>query len=97
MRAPGASRDFSAEMDMTPRGVRPAAAFAIGLAILAVAACGKGPSGPTAPSTASSGIRDDAALFRLISQADPLSRYSVFPDADEFTTGGSMDQERIVR
>jgi hypothetical protein len=86
---------------MRPRTVQSAAAFAARVVILGAVGCGGGaPSGPTAPSTASTGIRDDAALFRLISQTDPLSRYSVFPDADEFTTGrlnGSEAHRPVIR
>jgi Cytochrome P460 len=91
---------IQAEVDMTPQAVRSAAAFVAGLVIVGAAACGNAPTGPTAPSTASTGIRDDAALFRLISQTDPLSRYSVFPDADEFTTGrlnGSEAHRPVIR
>lgn len=70
---------------------------------LAVAACGSGGSSvetPTGPTTASTGIRDDAALFRLVSQTDPFSRYTVFPNAEEFTTGrlnGSEAHRPVIR
>jgi hypothetical protein len=65
-------------------------------------ACGSGGSAaetPTGP-TAAAGIRDDAALFRLVSQTDPFSRYTVFPNAEEFTTGrldGSEAHRPVIR
>ena len=77
------------------------------LAIVAVVtgvSCGKQggtQSGtPTAPSAPSSGIRDDASLFRLISQTDAFGRYTVFPNAEEFTTGrlnGSEAHRPVIR
>lgn len=62
--------------------------------------CGSQPSQPTAPSATTSAIRDDASFFRQISQTDPLSRYSVLPSAEEFTTGrldGSEAHRPIIR
>ena len=69
----------------------------------AVAACGSGGSTtetPTGPTTSMTGVRDDAALFRLVSQTDPFSRYTVFPNAEEFTTGrlnGSEAHRPVIR
>ena len=73
-----------------------------------VGSCGGGsaatPTGPTssAPSglTLSSGVRDDAAMFRLVTQTDPFSRYTAFPNAEEFTTGrlnGSEAHRPVIR
>lgn len=62
--------------------------------------CGSKEGAPTAPSSPSSAIRDDATFFRLISQTDPFSRYTVFPNAEEFTTGrlnGSEAHRPLVR
>ena len=74
------------------------------MAILAVApSCGQSattPTAPTAPSAPGAAIRDDAALFRLVSQTDPFTRYTVFPNADEFTTGrlnGSEAHGPVIR
>ncbi len=69
-------------------------------AVLAVAPSCAPSTTPTAPSSTSSGVRDDAAFFRQISQTDPLTRYTVFPNADEFTTGrlnGSEAHRPIIR
>jgi len=69
----------------------------------AVAACGSGESAtgtPTGPTTAATGIRDDAALFRMVSQTDPFARYGVFPNAEELTAGrldGSEAHRPVVR
>ncbi|MGH9383347.1 MAG: cytochrome P460 family protein [Vicinamibacterales bacterium] len=55
---------------------------------------------PTSPSTSRSAIRDDAALFRLIAQTDAFTRYTVFPNAEEFTTGrlnGSEAHRPVIR
>ncbi len=71
--------------------------------LLAVAvSCGKTETTPTAPTGSTSGaaIRDDGSLFRLVSQTDPFSRYTVFPNADEFTTGrlnGSEAHRPVIR
>lgn len=65
--------------------------------LLLTAACSD--STPTAP-TGQSGIRDDASLFRLITQTEPLAMYTSFPNADEFTTGrlnGSEAHRPVVR
>ncbi|MEO7133194.1 MAG: cytochrome P460 family protein [Vicinamibacterales bacterium] len=62
--------------------------------------CGSQTSPPTAPSSTSSAIRDDAAFFRQITQIDPLSRYTVLPNAEEFATGrldGSEAHRPIIR
>ena len=76
----------------------------VAMAVLAIApSCGQSGASsttPTAPSSTSSGIRDDAAFFRQISQTDPLTRYTVFPNADEFTTGrliGSEAHRPVIR
>lgn len=69
----------------------------------AAVSCGKDASSPTAPTgttTSGTAIRDDASLFRLVSQTDPFSRYSTFPNADEFTTGrlnGSEAHRPVIR
>jgi len=66
-------------------------------------ACGSGGSAagtPTAPTSSTTAVRDDAALFRLVSQTDPFSRYTVFPNAEEFTTGrlnGSEAHRPVIR
>jgi hypothetical protein len=66
------------------------------VALLGAAACDdSNPAGPSA-----TGIDDDAAYFRLISQTDPFTSYTVFPRADEFATGqlnGSEAHRSIVR
>ena len=77
-------------------------ALTVSLPLVAAACGGSGGavSGPTAPTTASSGLRDDAAVFRLVTQTDPFSRYTVFPNADEFATGrlnGSEAHRPVIR
>jgi hypothetical protein len=45
-------------------------------------------------------VTDDASLFRLFTQADPVSGYVPFPDAEEFATGrlnGSEAHRPLVR
>ena len=45
-------------------------------------------------------MRTDAALFALVAQTDPFGRYTVFPSADEFTTGrldGSEAHRPVIR
>ena len=75
----------------------------IGVALVALVlgiGCGSQPSAPTAPSSTTSAIRDDASFFRQFTQTDPLSRYTVLPNAEEFTTGrldGSEAHRPIVR
>lgn len=62
--------------------------------------CGSQTSPPTSPSGISSAIRDDASLFRQVTQTDPLSRYTVLPNAEEFTSGrldGSEAHRPIIR
>ena len=62
--------------------------------------CGSQPGQPTAPSSSTSAIRDDASFFRQITQTDPFSRYTVLPNAEELTTGrldGSEAHRPIVR
>ena len=67
--------------------------------VLLTVACGN--SGAVAPSGQSgSGIQDDASLFRLITQTEPLTAYVPFPNAEEFTAGrlnGSEAHRPIVR
>lgn len=83
---------------MTSRRLRISFAAA---ALSAAAACGGSQPAPTSPSgPASSALRDDASLFRLVSQTDPFSRYTVFPNAEEFTTGrlnGSEAHRPVIR
>lgn len=59
------------------------------------------PSGPTAPAPApTTAILDDASLFRLIAQTEPFGSYTLFPNAEEFTTGrlnGSEAHRTVVR
>jgi len=69
---------------------------------LAVAAgCGGPQSTPTSPTGASaSSLRDDASLFRLVSQTDSFTRYTLLPNAEEFATGrlnGSEAHRPIIR
>lgn len=69
---------------------------------LAVAtACGGSPSTPTSPGGAPAGtLRDDASLFRLVSQTDPFARYTLLPNAEEFAAGrlnGSEAHRSVVR
>jgi len=73
-------------------------------AILTGASCGGSgdtASGtPTSPSSSGSGPRTDAALFALVTQTDAFGRYTVFPNADEFTSGrlnGSEAHRPVIR
>ena len=73
-------------------------------ALLGVSSCRGGDMGtrsPTAPSSeAAGGVPDNAALFRLITQTEPFARYTLFPNADEFTDGrlnGSEAHRPTVR
>ena len=55
---------------------------------------------PTSPSSSGSAVRTDAAMFALVTQTDPFGRYTVFPNADEFTTGrlnGSEAHRPVIR
>jgi hypothetical protein len=64
---------------------------------LLIAACAKA---PTAPSSSTTGVADDAALFRLISSTDAFTNYVSFPSAEEFATGrltGSEAHAPVVR
>lgn len=76
-----------------------AAFLVFGVAV--AAACGGSQSTPTSPSGApASALRDDASLFRLVSQTDPFTRYTVLPNAEEFATGrlnGSEAHRPIIR
>jgi hypothetical protein len=62
-------------------------------------ACGESNRPPDGPSPAD-GVRDSAALFRLITQTDPLTAYTLFPNVEEFTLGrlnGSEAHRSVVR
>ena len=69
--------------------------------LAAAVACGGSQSTPTSASgAAASALRDDASLFRLVSQTDPFSRYTVLANAEEFATGrlnGSEAHRPIIR
>ncbi|MBA3298163.1 MAG: cytochrome P460 family protein [Acidobacteria bacterium] len=55
---------------------------------------------PTSPSPPGSSIRTDAGLFQLITQTDAFGRYTVFPNAEELTTGrlnGSEAHRPVMR
>jgi hypothetical protein len=61
-------------------------------------ACGESNRTPAGPSPAD-GIQDSAALFQLITQTDPLTAYTLFPNVEEFTVGrlnGSEAHRPIV-
>jgi hypothetical protein len=67
--------------------------------LLLVTACDQTNRPPAAPSPAD-GIRDSAALFQLITQTDPFTGYTLFPNVEEFTIGrlnGSEAHRAIVR
>jgi hypothetical protein len=67
--------------------------------LLMTAAC-SGNSAVAPTGQPGSGIQDDASLFRLITQSDPLASYALFPNAEEFTAGrlnGSEAHRPIVR
>lgn len=56
------------------------------------------PNGPTPNATGN--VRDNESLFRLVTEVDPFTAYTVFPNADEFTDGrlnGSEAHRPIVR
>ena len=70
---------------------------------LMTASCGDDAGGRT-PTDRSPGVgtsvRDDASLFRLITETDSLSGYALFPNVAEFTEGrlnGSEAHRPIVR
>ena len=67
--------------------------------LLMMMACGENNRTPAGPSPAD-GIRDSAALFQLITQTDPLTEYTLFPNVEEFAVGrlnGSEAHRPIVR
>jgi hypothetical protein len=76
---------------------------------LGAAGCGDGGSPvvppplatPTTPPPSTlAAVPDDAALFRLVTQAQPFSGYVLFPDTDELATGrlnGSEAHNPLVR
>lgn len=74
-------------------------------AVGAAAACGSagdtaGASNPTAPSGMTTGVRDDASLWRLVSQSDPFARYTAFPNVEETVMGrlvGSEAHRPVIR
>ena len=67
--------------------------------LLLVMACDENNRTPVGPSPADS-IRDSSALFQLITQTDPFTGYTLFPNVEEFTVGrlnGSEAHRPIVR
>ena len=88
-------------MTLSPNG-RARTALSL-IAIVAGVSCGSGDRGsgaPTSPSSSGSAIRTDAALFALLTQTDAFARYTVFPNADEFTAGrlnGSEAHRPVIR
>ena len=72
----------------------------LGAATLTSAACDERPASVSQPTAGGGGITSDAALFRQVSQTDPLQNYAVFPNTEEFTTGrlnGSDAHRNVVR
>ncbi len=72
------------------------------LSVLAAASCGPGgPPAPTGPTLdGGTTVRDNASLFRLVTETDPFTGYARFPNADEFTDGrlnGSEAHRPTVR
>lgn len=69
--------------------------------LLVTAGCASATSpAPGAGGAGRTGVTDDTSLFRLVTQTDPFNRYTVFPLADEFTTGrlnGSDAHTPVVR
>lgn len=78
-----------------------AAKTLLALVLLLGVSCGRATSTPSGPSSnASAMVRDNASLFRLVTEADPFGTYTVFPNAEEFTDGrlnGSEAHRPIVR
>ena len=74
--------------------------LAVVVVATAVAACG-GPSTPSGPTSDSgSAVRSDVELFRLFTVTDPQGTYTVFPNAEPFTTGrlnGSEAHRPVIR
>lgn len=71
----------------------------VGGVLCAVAGC-SGTTAPAADAPGSSGVRSDADLFRLVTQSDPFTQYTVFPRVEEFATGrlnGSEAHAPVVR
>jgi hypothetical protein len=69
-----------------------------GVGAMAVQSCSK--DTPTAPSSPTSTITTDAALFKLITETDPFSGYTLFPNADAVARGtlnGSEAHQPLVR
>lgn len=72
--------------------------------VIAATACGgannpASPASPTSPS-GTAAVRDDASLWRLVSESDPFSRYTPFPGVEETTTGrlvGSEAHRPVIR
>lgn len=86
---------------MTARSNRVARVALAAALALAGSSCGGDTSTPSSPSgSASTGITDDTALFRLFTATDPVSGYTVFPNADEYDTGrlnGSEAHRPVIR
>lgn len=72
------------------------------VAATSAVACGGSTMSPTNPTGASGPgtIQTDSQLFQLVTQTDVFSRYTVFPNAEEFTTGrliGSEAHRPVIR
>ncbi len=79
---------------------RAAGLLTVLIAATAAGSCGS-PSTPASPtSDSASAIRSDAELFRLFTVTDPQGTYTVFPNAEPFTTGrlnGSEAHRPVIR
>jgi hypothetical protein len=67
--------------------------------LLCVVGCNASDRAAVGPSP-TDGIRDNAALFQLITRTESLAQYALFPNAEEFTAGrlnGSEAHSSIVR
>lgn len=80
---------------------RPAGGLLAALVAATVTGSCGNPSTPSSPtSDAGSAIRNDADLFRLFTVTDPQGTYTVFPNAEPFTTGrlnGSEAHRPVIR
>ncbi len=78
-----------------------AAKTMLALVLLLGVSCGPATSTPSGPSSNAPGtVRDNASLFRLVTESDPFATYTVFPNTEEFTDGrlnGSEAHRPIVR
>ncbi len=89
---------------MTPRSIT--GLLALCIAVTAAVSCGS-PSTPSAPSVEAgspmdtiAAVRDDAGLFRLVTPNDPQNAFTLFPNAEPFTTGrlnGSEAHQPVIR